>query len=236
MSGERWTPAEEAQLIVGFDTATPQQLAERLGRSVDAVRKKCQELRLFKRDKWEPYEDEILVDMWGEHTGVEIAEVLSRGPNAISRRARKLGLESQKPPDWTKADDNYVLMSVGDIPVEEMAEHLGRSEAAVRHRISLLNVSSSQGKRRLADAADILGIGVGTLVRRLKKVRAQYVVVDGCGDVTDDMIVKVAKHMIKKPNATGPCNVSVRHLQQVVAEYGGDVKKKRARKTGKRES
>lgn len=52
----------------------------------------------------------------------------------ITTAAKRLGKSRKKEPNWTEADDEYLVENYGHISVEEIARHLGRSPGAVSLR------------------------------------------------------------------------------------------------------
>lgn len=229
---DRWHPQDEATLVMVFADHSVDRLAVIFDRSEEAIRQKARELGLSRRCAWEEYEDEIIRDMWRKHTGREIAEVLTRSPASVSRRAKKIGLKRLTRP-WTTKEDQYLLMMAGEQSAAEMGKKLRRTKQAVTHRLSVRGIKTNQGKRTLSEAAEILGTSTSTLLRRIRKIKIKHMVVSSCGDVTDAMLVKIAKSFLAKPSSRGPCNLSARRLREVIVEHGGDVKKKKAKRSSK---
>lgn len=233
----KWTEELSLEFVNLYDDKTTRELAAHFGCSEHSVRWMAKRLGLTRIVQWEPYEDELLKGYRRKrYSNKEIAVFLSRSEAAISRRIKKLGWKSQKA--WMEKEDRYLLMMCGEISVGEMAKKLKRTKGAVATRLSQKGIKASQGKRTLVEASEILGIGKTTVANRIKKLRLKHVVIGTSGDISDEMLVRLARSFIAKPNERGACNLSMRLLKSVIAEYSGSVKvtkPKRARKTGKGE-
>lgn len=99
---------------------------------------------LFPRTgRWTSKENELFLSLYQTHTYQVIAAILGRSPGAVRSHRYELQLECKDDPDWTDAElarlVTWIEERVGlPAPIDEIAEELGRSYAAVALKISRL--------------------------------------------------------------------------------------------------
>ena len=121
-------------------------LAQRLGRSPDALRLHAEALGLHRpqrRRRWSPAEDATLRDGYAQdHSCRQIAAALpGRSPTTVAARARKLGLSTYARA-WTAGEDARLRALAEQRPAAEIARALGRTPEAVRRRARSLALSA----------------------------------------------------------------------------------------------
>ena len=95
---------------------------------------------------WLPHEDSTLTKLWGKkYSAKNIARwIPNTGPKAVTRRAAQLGLElrrKKRKDGWPEADEaTLARMWEEGAHVSEIAIAIGRSEAAVSKRASVLDL------------------------------------------------------------------------------------------------
>lgn len=90
---DSWTQNEIEFLKESFISMTHKEIADKINRSEQAVRVKCFDLDLFKKEKpWTENEIQYLKDNYREKTKKEISDYLGRSQDAVQIKARKIGL------------------------------------------------------------------------------------------------------------------------------------------------
>lgn len=143
-------------------------LADRLGRSPDALRLHAQHLGLHRpqpRRRWAEWEDAVLRD--GYTSALPCAEIARQLPQrtttSVAARAHKLGLISYAR-RWSTDDDRHLTrLTARGSTLEEVAQSLGRTPEAIRRRASRLGVqppvpapAPRQGRRWTKEEDELL--------------------------------------------------------------------------------
>lgn len=94
MNGQEWTTAEVRTLMKYAGKLTHRQIAERIGRTPQAVSGRIARMRLApKRRLWTQEEEDYLRKNYGLQPAKVTAAHLNRGVDAVIVRAGKLGLD-----------------------------------------------------------------------------------------------------------------------------------------------
>lgn len=93
MNGRKWTAEEDLLLEGSWHSGKPEEIAERLSRSVCAVHCRANGLKLVSVRWWTETEIEYLKAKWHLQSALEISNVLARSVNAIQLKASKLNLK-----------------------------------------------------------------------------------------------------------------------------------------------
>jgi hypothetical protein len=103
---------------------------------------------------WESEEIELLRSHRKQGVPLhEIAKLLGRGYSGVKSYASDHGILPEGPGAWSRADDAFlILLGRSGTSVNEIAELIGRTSRAVRHRLVRLNLTLS-GLRALGPAA-----------------------------------------------------------------------------------
>ena len=125
----RWSFDEIGLLRALYPILPYEEVAERIGRSHDAVKMKARKLGLRKVECWTAVEDELLRDSYRDQHLGRIAERLGRTVLAVKARAIVLGLEV-KVRHWTPEEIRFLGDSYGVVEWETIATGLGRTRAA----------------------------------------------------------------------------------------------------------
>ena len=143
-------------------------LADRLGRSPDALRLHAQHLGLHRpqpRRRWAEWEDGVLRD--GYSSALPCAEIARQLPQrtttSVAARAHKLGVISYAR-RWSTDDDQHLTrLTARGSTLEEVAQRLGRTPEAIRRRASRLGVqppvpapAPRQGRRWTKEEDELL--------------------------------------------------------------------------------
>jgi hypothetical protein len=145
----RWRPEEIALL----GTASDQELAARLGRTVLAVLTRRQKVGILQRAAvrpWRPHEIELL----GTAPDVEIAARLERSVSAVRRRRRELGILYQPVRRWRP----HEIELLGKAPDVDVAARLGRSTKSIELKRRRLGIPAfpRTARRRWTPAEEAL--------------------------------------------------------------------------------
>jgi len=97
---------------------------------------------------WTQDEDAYLRKHYGKQRIQDIARALNRSYNQVRYRARLLGLRKPRhlkssSTRWSRKDEEFLLEHWEKMSVSELAQHLGRSPRAVRHKIRRLRLRES---------------------------------------------------------------------------------------------
>ncbi len=86
----------------------------------------------------------------------ETARALGRSYSGVKSYASDHGILADAPGAWSRADDAcLIVLGRGGMSVDEIAELMGRTASAVRHRLVRLNLKLSE-LRALGPAAPII--------------------------------------------------------------------------------
>ena len=161
----RWTMEEIQFLKDNENKLTLQQIADQLGKSLNAVNCKRMSIKRVKSlrvtpvvDKvetenltenhfkvWSKKDEQYLKENYGTLPVSEIARNLKRTEDAIKGRAYALGLVDEKitRAKWTKEEISFLKKSINKKTNEEMAQYLGRSVASVAAKLSELKLKKA---------------------------------------------------------------------------------------------
>jgi transposase-like protein len=121
-------------------------LADRLGRTPDALRLRARALGVYdppRRHRWTEWEDAVVRD--GYTSGLPcpgISHQLShRSPASVAARARKLGLVSYARRWSTQDERRLVQLTLTGSTIEHVAEKLNRTPEAIRQRAARLRIT-----------------------------------------------------------------------------------------------
>ena len=158
--GRRWTRPEEAVLARLYrDGVAVRDIAQRLGRSEDAVNARRRHLAIAARRvraAWSEREDAVLAA--ATQVGLPaslVAERLARPVGQVRWRRRALGLVSPAACPYTADEDAAIRSTVAsDGGLEALARRLGRTSGALRLRAVKLGLLRPNRRRRWAPSED----------------------------------------------------------------------------------
>jgi hypothetical protein len=151
---ERWSPQEDRALRGLYDEGgSLRVIAERVGRSQNAVSERRRALGIAPRPRirpWSPVEDELL--RAGSARGLSaavIAAKLGRAAEQVRRRRRALLGSARTPVAFTAAEDHAIAANwnSGD-DADALARQLGRSAGSLRLRAQKLGLYRPEPRRR----------------------------------------------------------------------------------------
>lgn len=93
MNRAPWTPHDIAFLREWYGVLVASEIAQKLGRGIDAVRARMGELGLACHTRWTPELDEFLSLLFPDTAATDLGPVIGVTPAAIRRRARQLGVK-----------------------------------------------------------------------------------------------------------------------------------------------
>ena len=125
-----WSP-EDVGLLCELHLTTPyEEIAEKLGRTRNAVHLKARKLGLQKMKFWSEDEDKLLREQQSTRAYSQLAETLGRTAGAVNARVTTLGLEP-KVHAWVPGEVLALAQDYGKVSTEVMAADLGRTRLAV---------------------------------------------------------------------------------------------------------
>lgn len=150
---------------------------------------------------WTPELDEILRSAWA-CGGLRPAwrAIRESQPTwtvySIRKRAAALSLCKPKPAPWSDADVNSMLWAIdSNASLALIAERLGRSVGAVRHKLRALGYTvESLGGYKVKEVADMLGVPIG----RVRYWVAEELLLTKGGRITDSSLSKFLTDHPKK--------------------------------------
>lgn len=128
-----WSDNEEKSLQALFPTTPNEEIAETLGRSLNAVLMKSRKLGLRKMEFWSKDEDELLKKLYKNLSYKQLAQRLERTKSAVQIRVITLGLEC-KVENWTEDEMNFLKKSYRRMTYYKIGEKLGRTWTAVARK------------------------------------------------------------------------------------------------------
>jgi hypothetical protein len=166
----RWTKREDAALARLYQEGVAvREIAERLGRTIDAVNVRRLHLEIPSRRaraSWSKREDAVLAA--ATRAGLPawaVAERMGRPIGQIRWRRRVLGLAASAARPYSAADDAAIRATFRDhADLQELAARLGRSPEALRLRAAKLGLHRPVRRRRWSASEDAVvrdGYGSG---------------------------------------------------------------------------
>ncbi len=152
---------------------------------------------------WTPDLDEILKSAWARG-GLQAARraIRQRQPTwstySIKKRALTLHLCRPRPSPWTQADIDHMLWAIdSNASLALIAERLGRTVGAVRHKLQALGYTvESLGGYKAKEVAEMLSVPVG----RVRYWVVEKLLLTKGGRITDSSFSKfLAEHPKKIP-------------------------------------
>lgn len=175
---DAWLPNEIAVLRVMFIAdETLQEIANRLGRSLSAVRTKVYELGLRRNTSrtWNDLEDEYLVEHYGSVASATIAAMLGRTVAAIYAHANGLGLTEGIPPPWTPWEDAQLSAGYRDgMPVMQLAALIGRPLSGAMTRASGLGLRHKCWNPKWSDDERLLAATLAEQGRSSREIAEEF--------------------------------------------------------------
>ncbi len=118
--------------------------------------------------RWTPELDEVLRSAWARGGLRAALKAISEyQPSwtvySIRKRAAVLSLRKPKPAPWSEADINNMLWAIdSNASLTLIAERLGRSVGAVRHKLRALGYTvESLGGYKVKEVAEMLSVPIG---------------------------------------------------------------------------
>jgi hypothetical protein len=152
---------------------------------------------------WTPELDEVLRSAWAQ-SGLRAARRAIREYqptwtiHSIRKRAAALSLCKPRPAPWSDSDVHSMLWAIdSNASLALIAERLGRSVGAVRHKLRALGYSvDSLGGYKVKDVADMLSVPIG----RVRYWVAEKLLLTKGGRITESSFSKfLADHPKKIP-------------------------------------
>jgi hypothetical protein len=154
----RWRSEDDALLERLYGEGEPvRRIAERLGRSEDAVVARRRALAIARRDGgWSAPQDAlILAAARGGLPASAVAAAMGMAPDRVRRRRARLVGARKAPPRYDAADDAAIVDALAaSADLHALGERLGRSPEALRLRARKLGVHDPPGRRRWTAAED----------------------------------------------------------------------------------
>lgn len=124
----------EIRILVKLHSTTPyEEIAERIGRSRNAVHMKARKLGLRKMLFWTRDEDRLLRDEQAQRQYDQVASILKRTLGSVKARAITLKLERKVDP-WTEGEIRTLARDYREAVASDIGRKIGRTEAAVAQK------------------------------------------------------------------------------------------------------
>lgn len=151
--GQPWTEAEITSLVDLYPDNSTMSLANKFGRTGDAIRgqarklglkknqnylSNCRRQQAFQGQPWSTSEMHLLVTLYPTIPNEEIAQQIGRTPDAIQSQAKKIGLVKME--FWTDEENRLLKKLYQRSGYEELARRLGRSTRSVMARTQTLGL------------------------------------------------------------------------------------------------
>lgn len=131
---------EETNLLRKLFPITPnEEIAERIGKTLDAVAMKAKNLGLRKNQFWSETEDKLLKKLYKKLNYDLLAELLGRTKGSVQIRVITLELES-KVENWTQEEIDFLKESYPGTHYRVIANKLGRTPAAVAAKADKIGI------------------------------------------------------------------------------------------------
>ncbi|MCK5172872.1 MAG: hypothetical protein KAR47_05740 [Planctomycetes bacterium] len=125
-----WSSNEVERLAKLFPTTPNEEIAERIGRSLDAIANKARKMGLRKMEFWSEEEDKLLKKLYKKLSYEQLARRLGRTRGATQIRVIVLGLEC-KVDKWTEDEIDFLKKTYLQMTYHQIAQKLGRTWPAV---------------------------------------------------------------------------------------------------------
>lgn len=135
-----WSVEEEELLTELWPTTPNEEIAEQIGRTLDAIANKARKLGLRKSEFWSEKEDELLRALYRKLSYVQLARRLGRSKGSVQIRVITLGLEC-KVRNWTEDKLNFLKESYPGTDYRVIAKKLGRTVGAVARMAGKLGIA-----------------------------------------------------------------------------------------------
>lgn len=156
---QRWTTDDYARLHRFYPLYGPHYCARLLGRTVNAVKVKANNIGITESRQWSPEEIKTLKEIY--QSGIPWARrhasrALGRTEIAVITKARKLGYLFKRPERWTGKEEAFLKKHYRAKGPQQIAKELGKRYSQVLAMASKLGVSRRRKKVTQKDVAYIL--------------------------------------------------------------------------------
>lgn len=93
--------------------------------------------------QWTPWQIDLLKTLIKDHTVEEVSEMMGTTAQIINAACSRFKISRAKARlKWSEEEDQFLIRNAGFMPIQRMADMLGRSYAAVQNRACMhLNIS-----------------------------------------------------------------------------------------------
>lgn len=132
-----FSPGEIIFLKTHYSSRGSEYVAEKLGRTPSAIRRKAQTLRVERKSTllWHPEEIEYLRKWYTRKRPSHIARRFGRTTLAVCVRARMLGLCRHCVRSWTDAEERFLRENYRTMTYKQIAGRLGRTVGSVTGKL-----------------------------------------------------------------------------------------------------
>jgi hypothetical protein len=166
-----WSVDEIKLLKKLYPIEGAQSIADKLGRSLKAVKSKAASIGLKKEGArpWSNQEIALLKKLYLKNSPRDIANKLGRTHFAVAVKAYKLGL-TEKPHEWSKRELNLLKKLYPNKTAQEIANQIRKTVRAKRKKIFDLNLTK---RLRYEDCHRIVNGRKQKLCRKCKRWKAE---------------------------------------------------------------
>jgi hypothetical protein len=132
-----FSPREIIFLKTNYPSRGSEYVAEKLGRTPSAIRRKAQSMRVERKSAllWHPEEIKYLQRWYSKKRPSQIARRLDRTTLAVCVRARMLGLCRHHVRRWTDAEERFLRENYRTMTYKQIAGRLGRTVGSVTGKL-----------------------------------------------------------------------------------------------------
>ena len=136
-----WSKDEVKLLKRLYPDGRAEEIAERTGRALTAVRKKAYVMGIKAREDrfWSANDIRQLKRLYPSETAQSIADELGRAVGAVTGKAYRMGL-TEEPRVWSKRELNLLKKLYPSKTAQQIADQIGRSVRATQERIHRLGL------------------------------------------------------------------------------------------------
>jgi hypothetical protein len=140
-----WSKDEVKLLKKLFPRGRVREIAERIGRSLPAVRQKAyyMGIRTTGNRFWSANEVQLLKKLYQDENAQRIADKLGRSLKAVKGKASAIGLKKQGSHPWSRQEIALLKKLYPDNSARDIASRLGRTVLAVQQKASKLGLGKS---------------------------------------------------------------------------------------------
>lgn len=136
-----WTDGEIEFLKQNYNILTPNQISEKLGRSIHSIKGKLRILGLTNRNggRWTKKDIEFLINNYKNMTYKEIGKILNKSISSVKSKLSELKISKSKV--WEDDEIAFLLQNKNNMSYKEIAKKLNRTKKQISRKMGLLGLT-----------------------------------------------------------------------------------------------